>query len=974
MDPATLEPRVQAVGRDLAAALPRGSRSPLRALDDRAMDFAAQDDELRAALFRFVDVVPACRSLDDLARHLTAFLDDVHEPPPSIDAALLMGGSAAGRKALGGAAAVGVRRMAHRFIVGETPADARRVLRELWDGGAAASVDLLGEATVTAAEADRYGARCAAALDELAGVYRGLDPRPLLEHDGAGATPRVNLSVKTSALTPLLRPDAPQLGVEDAAARLRPLLRSARDHGAHLHIDMESFDSREAVTDLVLGLLAEDEFADGPSAGVVLQAYLRESPEQLERLLAWTGERRRSGPLTVRLVKGAYWDHEVVEAVQHGWSPPVFEVKADSDRNFEALTRRLLEARAAGAPVRVAIASHNLRSVAHAVAANELAGRAGRSGGPGAARPGRRPAGRPRGDRPSRADLLPRRRPRRRDGLPRAPPAGEHEQRELPARSGGGRAARRPAGGAVTLGAFANEPLAELRRAPERERLLAALRALDAEPPLRAAVWIGEEQRLDDALVSTDPGDPGRVVATAPCASAAEVEAAVATARAAFADWAATPATDRAGALLRAAALLRERRPRLTALAVRECAKPWDQADGDVCEAIDFLEYYARAAVTLAERDAGGELLQPPGERNAMTHRPRGVCGVIAPWNFPLAIPLGMTAAALATGNCALLKPAEQAPGCALELVRALREGGVPAGAVALLPGAGETGAALARHPDVQTLAFTGSVPVGLDIIATAASAPARGARHLPRVVAELGGKNCVIVDADADLDDAVPGIVGSAFAYAGQKCSAASRVLVHEAIADALLERLAGAAEALVVGQADAFGTTVSPVIERSAQERVARYAQLAAATGRVVTGGEVAVPAGGWFCAPVVATDLPADSPLLHEEIFGPVLAVERVAGVDEACDRVDALAFALTGGLYCRNPHTVEHVVARSPVGNLYVNRPITGAMVGRQPFGGNRLSGTGSKAGGPDYLLHFTEPQVVTENTVRHGLVV
>lgn len=521
---------------------------------------------------------------------------------------------------------------------------------------------------------------------------------------------------------------------------------------------------------------------------------------------------------------------------------------------------------------------------------------------------------------------------------------------------------------------FANEPLAELRRAPERERLLAALAALDAELPLRVPVWTGDARREGEQIASTDPGKPDRAVALAAAASAEEVDAAVAQARAAFPGWAATRAPERAGALLRAATLLRERRPRLAALAVRECAKPWDQADADVCEAIDFLEYYARCAVALAERADSGELLQPPGERNSMAHRPRGVAAVIAPWNFPLAIPLGMTAAALATGNCALLKPAEQAPGCALELVRALREGGVPAGAIALLPGEGETGAALANHPDVQTIAFTGSVPVGLEIIAAAASAPARGARHLPRVVAELGGKNCVIVDSDADLDDAVPGIVGSAFAYAGQKCSAASRVLCHEALADALLERLAGAAAVLVVGQADTFGTTVPPVIEQAAQQRVARYAALAAQSGRIVAGADAAVPDGGWFHAPVICADLPPDSAVLHEEIFGPLLAVERVASVEAACDRVEQLPYALTGGLYSRNPRTVEHVIARSPVGNLYVNRPITGAMVGRQPFGGNRLSGTGSKAGGPDYLLHFTEPQVVTENTVRHGLVV
>ena len=374
MDGAALEPQVQEVGRALADALPRGARGPLRVLDDRAMEFASSDAELRAALFRFVDVVPACRSLDDLARHLTGFLEDVDDPPPSIDAAMRMGSTRVGRAALGAAAAVGVKRMAHRFIVGEDVGDARGVLRGLWDEGVASSVDLLGEATVTADEADRYAARCASALDDLAGVYDGLTANPLLERDAAGPTPRVNLSVKTSALTPLLRPDAPDLGRRDAAERLRPLLRQARDRGAHLHVDMESLDSREAVTDLVLSVLAEEEFRDGPSAGVVLQAYLRDAPALGARLLEWCSAQPRTVPLTVRRVKGAYWDHEIIEARQHGWTAPVFEEKADSDRTFEALTRDLLAARSAGVPVRVAIASHNLRSVAHALAANDALG------------------------------------------------------------------------------------------------------------------------------------------------------------------------------------------------------------------------------------------------------------------------------------------------------------------------------------------------------------------------------------------------------------------------------------------------------------------------------------------------------------------------------------------------------------------------------------------------------------------------
>jgi RHH-type proline utilization regulon transcriptional repressor/proline dehydrogenase/delta 1-pyrroline-5-carboxylate dehydrogenase len=514
---------------------------------------------------------------------------------------------------------------------------------------------------------------------------------------------------------------------------------------------------------------------------------------------------------------------------------------------------------------------------------------------------------------------------------------------------------------------FANEPVLELRRAPVRSSLAGSLATLDARLPLTVPVWIGTERRDADELLSTDPGEPERVVARAARATGAEAAAAVQAAARGLPDWSARPAAERASVLVGAAALLRERRLELAALAVRECAKPWPEADGDVCEAIDFLEYYARGAVEL---ERGRELLQVPGERHRLHYAPRGVVAVIAPWNFPLAIPLGMTAAALATGNTAVLKPAEQAPGCALELVRALREAGLPPDALALLPGEGDAGAALVADPAVHAIAFTGSAAVGLEIVARAARTPP-GQDHLKRVIAEMGGKNCIIVDADADLDDAVPAIVSSAFVYAGQKCSAASRVLVHEAIADALLERVAGAVDVLVVGQADTLGTDVPPVIERAAQERVREYARRAASEGRIVAQRDP-VPERGWFCTPTVAADLPAGSSVLQDEIFGPVLAVERVADVEAACEIVDRLPFGLTGGLFARNPRTVEAVTRRSPVGNLYVNRAITGAMVARQPFGGNRLSGTGSKAGGPDYLLQFVEPRVVTENTVRHGL--
>jgi RHH-type proline utilization regulon transcriptional repressor/proline dehydrogenase/delta 1-pyrroline-5-carboxylate dehydrogenase len=340
--PADLEARVRQLGRRIAARQATAGRSRSRALEDRGMELLSRDPALRAALFRLVDVAPACRGPRELAAHLASLLGEVERPLMPLAQRL-------SRRPLSGTVAgLAVHRMAKRFIVGETPAQAIPALERLWREGAAASVDLLGEATVTAAEADHYAQRCDEALRTLAAAAPRADA--------------VNLSVKVTALTPRVHADAPELGIADAAPRLRGLLRTAREVGAHLHVDMESMESRELITELVLNLLAEPEFRDGPSAGVVLQAYLRDADEQLDRLLAGY---EREIPLTVRLVKGAYWEHETVEARQHGWPAPVFEAKAETDRSFERLTRRLLEERPR---VRVAIASHNVRSIAYALA------------------------------------------------------------------------------------------------------------------------------------------------------------------------------------------------------------------------------------------------------------------------------------------------------------------------------------------------------------------------------------------------------------------------------------------------------------------------------------------------------------------------------------------------------------------------------------------------------------------------------
>ena len=478
--------------------------------------------------------MPACRNLDDLARHLTGFLGEVGEPPPPISAAMKMGGSRAGRTALGAAAARGVKHMAHRFIVGESPKEALGVFRDLWKDGVASSVDLLGEATVTQGEAQRYAERCDEALATLVESMRGWPERPHLETDSFGTLPRANLSVKVSALTPLMKPDAPLRGQRDAAQRLRGLLRRAHELGAHLHIDMESLDSRDAVLELILSLLAEEEFRAGPSAGVVLQAYLRDSPATLDTIVEWISAAgaQRAHPLTVRLVKGAYWDHEIVEAVQHGWQPPVFEVKADSDLNFEFLTRGLIDHHAEGCGLRPAIASHNLRSVSHAIAYNRLTGGADADiemqilrglGDPLqvaiAAQGLRVRAYCPVGDLVAGMAYLVRRL------------LENTQQRLVPAGAGARRGdlgAAGQAGAEHRVKEFKNEPILELRRGPIRAQLADALKAHDAKPPVRVPVWVGGERREGDELISTDPGAPDHVVAEAASATPDEVEAALA--------------------------------------------------------------------------------------------------------------------------------------------------------------------------------------------------------------------------------------------------------------------------------------------------------------------------------------------------------------------------------------------------------------------------------------------------------------
>jgi RHH-type proline utilization regulon transcriptional repressor/proline dehydrogenase/delta 1-pyrroline-5-carboxylate dehydrogenase len=414
---------------------------------------------------------------------------------------------------------------------------------------------------------------------------------------------------------------------------------------------------------------------------------------------------------------------------------------------------------------------------------------------------------------------------------------------------------------------------------------------------------------------------------------------------------------------------MRDRLFELAAWEVFECGKPWREATADVDEAIDFCEFYADEAIRLQSEHG----IDVPGEENRFEYLPRGVVGVIAPWNFPLAILTGMSAAALATGNTVVMKPAEQSAVVAALLMDIFQEIDLPAGVLNYLPGRGEVaGAALVEHPDVSLIAFTGSRAVGLAINATAAEKSKQGAAQVKRVIAEMGGKNAIIVDADADLDEAVVGVMKSAFGYQGQKCSACSRAIVLAEVYDAFLKRLIDATRSLKIGPAEEPATSVGPVIDEESFRRIKSYIGIGKSEGRLVLGVDPGpLVEQGWYIGPHIFADVPPSARIAQEEIFGPVLAVIRAADLTEALRIANGTDYALTGGIFSRSPASLDRARREYLVGNLYLNRAITGALVNRQPFGGFKMSGIGSKAGGRDYLLQFVLPRTITEHTVRRG---
>ncbi|NCF39965.1 MAG: aldehyde dehydrogenase family protein [Planctomycetia bacterium] len=968
-DPA-VERRILEIGAEYLELARGGKAGLLNAAfwSDKLMDWAMQDEAFKVQLFRFVDAFPMLRTPEQIHDHLVDYLSQPGvTPPPGMDLAVKAGGVA--KTMFAKTMAKQITGMAEKFIAGTDAADALPMLRKLWKKGLAFSVDLLGEACVSDQEAEAYRAKYMDLIENLPDAVDAWPANERLERDHLGVVPRTNVSIKISSLYAKTDPIDTAGSIDGLVEALRPLLLKAKEKGVLVNFDMEQFALKDLTLELFMRCCEEIDF----TAGLAMQAYLRSGDDDAARIIEWS--KRTGRQVTVRLVKGAYWDYETIHAEEMGWPVPVWSRKSDSDACFERMTRAFINATPRTAEeggVKLALGSHNARSIAAAVAELEKA------------------------DLPKSAlelQMLYGMAPELKQAanemgfrVREYVPVGEmipgmaylvRRLLENTSNESWLRAGFMDNADASTLLAsphldFATDPgVRRIEGAPERHALS------DHDPdvgdgrpfftePMRD--FASRDQRetfaraIGDAVVPDVAND----------GTEADATRAIDRAHAAFPAWRDAPVRERAAVLVRAAGIMRRRRDELSGIIIRESGKPWTEADADVCEAIDFCEFYARESIGLFDPRRLGRFI---GEIDEIVHQPRGVAVVISPWNFPLAICAGMTAAALVCGNTCVMKPAEQTPGIAKILHEILLEAGCPSDACVFLAGPGETvGATLVRDVRTAIIAFTGSMAVGLDIL-QAAGVTADDQAHVKKVVCEMGGKNATIIDASADLDEAVLGVRHSAFGFSGQKCSACSRAIVVETAYDTFLERLVESTRTLVVGNPLRPGTDVGPVIDLDAKRKVERYIEIGSEEGRL----EISLPippgleeeVGLPYASPTVISGIEPHHRLANEEVFGPLLAVMKVKDFDEALTLANSTRYKLTGGVFSRKPSHLDRARRDYRVGNLYLNRGITGALVGRQPFGGFGMSGVGTKAGGRDYLMHFVEPRCITENAMRRG---
>jgi len=995
MDRDQLEARILARGKELFAIA--GSEKPSVFNKDwwtgKVMDWSMGHEDFKVQLFRFIDVLPCLKTEEMLNRHIQEYFSQGENIP----AVLRLGAKGAGiggrlgMKVLSRTIRKNLENMALQFIIGDTIPKTVKNLKKLRKEGFAFTLDILGEATVSEKEADLYAESYIRLLE---GLEQARSDWAAIETNDSeldwGHAPRINISVKPSALYSQANPADFEGSVGHILDRLRPVYRKVVQLGGFMCIDTEMRKYKEIIFELYRRLRSDTEFKDYPHLGLAMQVYLKNSDRDIDLMLEWA--RQKSLPIWIRLVKGAYWDYEVVLARQSGWPIPVRTIKAETDAAFERSAEKILRNHDI---CHLACASHNARSVCSVLelaralevpeeryefqvlygmaepfrkALLKMTGRVRLYCPQGELLPGMAYLIRRLLENTSNESFLRQTfvEGRELEQLLQAPrvsagsPATATKERVPRSESKSG------------LRPFSNEPFADFSLAEVREAFTAAISNVRARLGRSYALLIGgKEVATEQLLDSVNPAQPSEVIGRVCQAGIRQAEDAISAAQAAFQTWRDIPARERASYLIKTAEIARKRIYELAAWQILEAGKQWKQAYNDVSEGIDFLEYYAREMARLGEPRYMGHA---PGEVNEYFYQPKGVAVVIAPWNFPFAISCGMCAAAIVAGNCVVYKPSNQTPIVGYTMLEVFREAGLPDGVLNYAAGRGAViGDFLVDHPDVNLIAFTGSMEVGLRIIERAGRTP-ESQRSVKKVVAEMGGKNAIIIDDDADLDEAIPHVIDSAFGYQGQKCSACSRAIVLDTVYDRFAERLVEAARSVRIGPAEDPANFMGPVIDQAAQKNIQRYIELAEAEGTILyRSGPGQIPAEGYYVPITIVEGITPEHRLAQEEVFGPVLAVMRVKDFDQAIEWANSTRIALTGGVFSRSPAHLERCRREFRVGNLYFNRGCTGAVVDRQPFGGFKMSGIGSKAGGPDYLLQFMDPRTVTENTMRRGFV-
>ena len=932
---------------------------------EKALFLALRSNSFKTKLFHFIDVLPNLQTPEQIISHLNEYFKDE-------ESILLTSGLKIGKLAPSLLATLikkQINETAKIFITGSTPEEALKTIKKIRNKNQTFSLDILGETALSEKESSKYQSQYLKLIDHLSSLNQEWSHNKQLDEDTFGKIPTVNISIKATSLYSQIREESWEFSKEELKNKIRPIFQKGMKNFTFINLDMEHYQYKNLILEIFKELLSEEEFKQEPHFGIVIQAYLKDSFSDLQNLIHFA--KKRKVPFTVRLVKGAYWDSEFLLAKQKNWPIPVYTQKEETDFNFEKCSSLLMENYE---HIKTAVGSHNIRSISHALALKELYPKAslefqtlygmGNSITQSLSQQGHRVRlyttigelipgmsyfVRRLLENTSNQSFI-------RNTLEKKVSAKKILEKPNPTRIP-----------EKIEESFKNYPLLDFSLSDNRDRFQKALQEIKKTIPQNVFPIIkGIKQQSDQIYERKNPSQKDQIIHKTHFTTKEQLEIAIEKTNLYFNTWKTYPSDKKIKHLLTLAQKIKEKEFELSAVEVFESGKTWSEAQADIAEAIDFCIYYAENFKKLSEPKKTCEI---DGEENVSFYEPIGTVAVISPWNFPLAILTGMVVAPLVCGNTVIIKPAEQSSLIAYHFANLLLESGFPVDSFAFLPGEGESiGASLVKDSRISLISFTGSLEVGTSIIKETSSL-SQNQHQFKKSVVEMGGKNAIVVDASADLDEAVLGILESAFRFQGQKCSACSRVIVLEKIYDRFIERFLPALEDLIIGPSEDPKSFLGPVVDEKAFQKIKQFIEEQKKTSKLLFEGQA--PQEGYFIPPTVFLTENQKHPLMLQEIFGPVLVLFKTKDLISAIHTVNQTQYGLTAGLYSRHPGHIAEFKSHIDVGNIYINRNCTGALVKRQPFGGRKLSGLGSKAGGPEYLKQFLQNKIVTENTIRRG---